>query len=433
MSYQFPVRDLYHARTVLEPDFDIMKYPELYVNLDVARVKGRFDNYRQLIKRALNVDQHTGRLLSDPMAYKKILFTGYRGSGKTTELKKISNEISGPDSYYTIFIQLEQEYNMTRFQAEDFYYILFYKFQQKLKEDKGLKEGSKLLEEIIRDLISDKEIQSELSRRAGFNAQIGSRAAFNLLSWFMAKVDMGAEFAANSKIAEKVRTHIRTRHSEIIDNFNEKLRHIRKLIRNQGKGRDILFIIDGLEKVSPKVYENLFVHDNTSLRNINANIILAFPIEAQFHSRNRITKENFDTFVLPVIRVDDLHNRTVLAEVIKRRIDVDRFFDNEDVLDYLVHMSGGLIRQLFKLVSYCLLYADNPRLTMEEAREIVYQYGRMMYDTLNSRQLKVLREIKSKKRELKPANEEDGTLLFNLFVLKFNGDYIINPVIEEFI
>ncbi len=433
MDYQFPVNDLYHARTVLEPDFDIMKYPQLYVDLDKARIQTKFDNYRSRIKRALNVDELTGHLLSEPKGYKKILFTGYRGSGKTTELRKLANEITGPKGYFTVFIELEQEYNITRFQPEDFYFILFYKFAQRLMEDKRLKDGADQLSELIRDLISDKETLSEISRRFGASISGKGEAGWNLLSWFMAKINIGAEFSVNSQIAERIRTRIKTRMPDIIDNFNEKLRHIRKTIQKSGQGRDVLFIIDGLEKVQPKVYDELIVHDNTSIRSINANIILSFPIEAQYHSRNRVSKENFDTFFLPVIRVDNESNRKILADVISRRINVEKFFESEEVLDYLVRMSGGLMRQLFKLVSFCLLYADDPRLRMNETQEIVHEYGRMMYEMLSTKQIKVLRELKARKRELKPANEEDGTLLFNLFVLKFNGDYIINPVIDKFI
>ncbi len=433
MDYQFPVQDLYHARTVLEPDFDIMKYPDLYVNLDAARIKTRFDDYRKKIKRALNIDEETNRLLSEPMAYKKILFTGYRGSGKTTELRKLAKEITRPDGYFTIFIELEQEYNITRFQPEDFYFILFYKFSKRLEADPKLRDGAKLLSEIIRDLISDKETMAEIKRRSEFDVRGRVGGGANLLNWFMSRLDLGMEFSRSSIIADKIRTRIKTRLTEIIDNFNEKLRHIRRSIQRQGKGRDILFIIDGMEKVPRDVYESLVVMDNTALRNINANIVMAFPIETHFHSKGRVSKDSFDTFLLPVIRVDDFHNRMLLAEVIKRRIAVDKFFESEDVLDYLVQMSGGLIRQLFRLVSFCLLYADEPRLRMDETKEIVEEYGRIMYESLNSKHLKVLRDLKFKKKQLQPANEEEGHLLFNLFVLKFNGEYVINPVIDNFI
>ncbi len=302
-----------------------------------------------------------------------------------------------------------------------------------LEAEKGLKEEAKLLSEIIRDLISDKETQSEILRKFGWDLKGDVGASKNFLTLAMAKINFAAEFERRTQIAERIRTRIKVRLNDIIDNFNEKLRHIRRSIQKQNKGRDILFIIDGMEKVSPQVYEDLIVRDHIYLRNINANIILSFPIEAQYRPGHKITKDNFDTFLLPVIRIDDLHNRILLSNVINKRISIDKFFESEEVLDYLVQMSGGLIRQLFKLVSFCLLYSDEPKVTLREAQEIAEEYGRMMYETLNTKQLKVLKELKSRKKELKPANDEDGLLLFNLFVLKFQGDYIINPVIDRFV
>jgi len=433
MDYQFPVRNLYNARSVLEPDFDIMAYPQLYVNLDPARIKTRFDDYRQRIKRSLNIDEYSKRLLSEPLAYKKILFTGYRGSGKTTELKKLGREISGQQGYYVIFIELEREYNITRFQPEDFYFIIFYKFVKHLEKFNSLQAEATSLSEIIRDLISDRETTSVINRRIGKNAKFKSGAGFNALNFLMTRLDIGYEFATGSELANRIRTRIKNRIPQIIENFNEKLRHIRRSIQEHNLGKDILFIIDGLEKVPVKVYDSLIIQDHASFREINANMIISVPIEAHFRFNNRVIKDNFDTFLLPVIRVDDAHNRLLLAEVIKRRIDINQFFEGEHVVDFLVKMSGGVMRQLFKLISNCLLFSDSLKVTLKEAKEIVEYYGKQQFEVLNTKQLKRLKEIKNKKRELKPANEEDGPLLFNLFVLKFSEDYIINPVIDLFI
>ncbi len=434
MKYNFPVKDLYLARTVLQPDFDIFNYPDLYVNLDAIRINSRFQDYRRNIKRALNLDENTGQL--KPLIennYPKILFTGFRGSGKTTELKKLQQELSGPDKYYTVFIELEQEYNITRFQFEDFYFIIFYNFSKLVNNDPALKKVSGILDELIRDLISDKQIEEEIRKRSSISLGGGGSLGANLLKIFRANVDIKTEFSTSSKIAEKIRTTIKRRLGEIIDNFNEKIRHIRNEIRRQNKGRDILFILDGLEKVPLDIYDQLIVKDNYALRNINASIITAIPIEAQYLADKRVVQDMFTTFLLPVIRVDDPHNRFLMSQVVSRRIDIETFFESEKVLDYLVLMSGGLIRQLFKLVSYCLLYGSNYKITLDEAKELVQAYGQSMFEYLNSKQIKLLKDFKAGKKKIIPANNDDGVLLYNSFLLKHNGHYIINPVIEDFL
>jgi chromosomal replication initiation ATPase DnaA len=137
--------------------------------------------------------------------------------------------------------------------------------------------------------------------------------------------------------------------------------------------------------------------------------------------------------MLPVINIEEQEHRKKLAEIITKRIDFDTFFDSEDVLDFLVQKSGGVIRQLLRLTSFCLLYSMNQKLEISEVKEMVKEYGRQMYETLDGSQIKLLKDFKTGKRKFRPANKSDQTLLLNLFVLKYNGKYAINPVLQEWI
>ena len=433
MQYNFPVKDLFEARAVLEPDFNLFLYPQLYVNLDKVRIENKFKDYRKNIKRSLNIDEKTGTVHVIGNSYKKILFTGFRGSGKTTELRKLEKELSGRNKYFTVFIELEQEYNITRFQFEDFFFILFYKFSLVLNADKDLKHVAKHIDSLIKDLISDKHIEQEIKGRFNTQGDFEASSGFNLLNLFRTKVDIKTEFAGGTTIAKVIRTKIKTKLGAIIDNFNHTLDFIRPEIEKHGKGKDILFIIDGLEKVPFEIYERLIVKDNYAIRNLNVNIITAIPIEAQYLANTRAAQDLFTSFLLPVVRVDNPENRKIMSQVITRRIDFGTFFEDYQTLDFLVKMSGGVLRQLFKLVSFCLLYAENPKLNLFEVKEIVYQYGKMMFETLNAKQIRLLKDFKTGKRQIVPANEEDGILLFNLYLLKYNGFYQINPVMEDFI
>jgi hypothetical protein len=114
-------------------------------------------------------------------------------------------------------------------------------------------------------------------------------------------------------------------------------------------------------------------------------------------------KNLFEDFTLPVIKVDNLENRKILAQIIEKRIDKNVFFENDEVLDYLVKMSGGVIRQLLKITAFNLLYASKTPLCMNDAEENTNEYGRQMAEALNEEQLKIMKAIKNKERSFLPA------------------------------
>ena len=103
MSNEFPIKNKFKAREVTEPDYEADLFKEhLYVNLDSVRGKEFMDD----IKFSLNIESSTPVLNETTNDYIKILFSGHRGSGKTTELKRLHKQINKPDCYYSIFIEL---------------------------------------------------------------------------------------------------------------------------------------------------------------------------------------------------------------------------------------------------------------------------------------------------------------------------------------
>ncbi len=450
MKYNFPVKDFYLAREVIEPDFDISQYESrLYVDLSPARISKITEDYRKSIKTALNVDSRSNRInrRTATTHYKKILFTGFRGTGKTTELQKIQKELTGPSAYYTVFVALESELEMTNFHYEDFFIMLILKLARNINKDDKLKHNAHFLDSIIEDWISEKEVIKEIEKEAKMQGEVSTGGGFNLLNFFKTDFNIKSALAFGTKAATKIRKNIKDNLNQVIEKFNKALEEIRPTISKNKRGKDILFIIDGLEKAPYLEYEKLIVKNAHAIFDINAHILTTVPINAQYLAEIWAEQSKFEIFIFPVIKVDNFYNRLLMTEVITRRIDKETFFDNKiikrkvgneylenyEVLDYIVRMSGGVLRQLFHIVRYVLLYSVEEKLTTAKAKDLLRDYGRRMYETLNSNQKKILEEFKEGKRDLTPADKDDGILLFNLFILKYNDSFYLNPLIEQFI
>ena len=73
--------------------------------VDTERARGEYSLRR--LCRALGVDRNRRRLTAPAHGY--YLFCGHRGSGKSTELRRIARELHHRDFYYVVFADAAQE------------------------------------------------------------------------------------------------------------------------------------------------------------------------------------------------------------------------------------------------------------------------------------------------------------------------------------
>ena len=129
--YDYPVTNPYEAREVTEADFDqeIDLFEEgLYVNLD----KVRGEQFRKKIFFTLGIKD--GRLVYPNRDYLKIICSGHRGCGKTTELKRLHADLNHADRYLSVFLSIEEEMEFGAFQPEDIFVWIILKLVNAIKD-----------------------------------------------------------------------------------------------------------------------------------------------------------------------------------------------------------------------------------------------------------------------------------------------------------
>ena len=66
-----------------------------------------------------------------PQLFKKIIFTGHRGCGKTFELYRLVQELHQPRRFFCVYIDCETELPLGEFEWQDFFVLMVRKLAEK--------------------------------------------------------------------------------------------------------------------------------------------------------------------------------------------------------------------------------------------------------------------------------------------------------------
>lgn len=407
----FPVSDPFYAMEVTEPQFKIQANPEIFKQLWVDFSKVRSYNYFNQIKRVLgmrdNIIKHT------PSIYQKIIFSGHRGNGKSVELKRFSDEIKGKDSFFSIFVDLEVETNIERFSSEDLLVTLIAILIRKLEENDiyfDKKDFSEIAEEWTSETEVEKEIKNNFNIEAGQETEVG----WSFWSFFKIKGNLKSSFSRDNLTTKTIRRIIKSNPQPLIEQFNSILVGLKQNIKKKGKGKDIIFFIDGLEKANREVYEKLFIKDVQLLTSLNVHIISTVPIDTYYEIIEQGNRIYFSSFYLPMIRINN-NSKELFKKLVYNRIDESLI--NDKALSYLIEQSGGCPRILLKMINRAFQEQDYLDITIAE--NIVKKEGNERIRTLNSKHKEVI-----KKGEFNDADPLVLDLLHSLTILEYNG---LNP------
>lgn len=421
---QFPVKNPFDARDVTQTNFDIHPYQEqLYVDLDEVRYE-RFDQSQMNF--LLSINKGVLHPSVSP-AYKKILYSGHIGCGKSIELRKLHGELNNPNRYLSIFINLERETDLYKFQSEDLFVLLITKLTEEIRLKK-LDFDVPSFEEIAKDWVSEQSIKEDLKETYKLDLASETSLGVSFLSFLSIKTGLKSIFGSESTTVREIRRKIKNNPVELIKNFNNGLAEVRAKLKNcTTVGNDILFIIDGSEKIRYPVYEELFINNRQSIRDLKVNIICSVPINSFYNINNSTAQDTFHPMLLPMVKINN-HSTRIFRQIITKRLDEKTFFTNKDVLDYCVNQSGGCPRQLIKIVHQSVIRSLGEKISMETAQKTVRELGRMMRDLLKKEHLEILESEKF-------DNSDQATLelLLCLALLKYNGKRVINPILKPFI
>lgn len=423
-EYQFPEKVPFRAMEVTKPEFMIQSRADwmekLWVDFSQVRDASQFDR----LDFSLGITE--GKLAYSPEDYRKVIFSGHRGCGKSVELLRYKDRINQPDAFFTIFIDLEKETSIERFQPEDLFVALITILLRELGA-RGVNFDKKDFELIAKDWISETELVNEMEKSFGLAAEASVSLGWKFWEFLGIGANLKGTYSADNKTTKTVRQQIRTNPQTLITALNAALVAVRQNIISAGLGRDLIFVVDGLEKTNHEVYESLFIKDSQLILGLGAHLLLTVPIGTFYEVQSQNSRDFFGSFYLPMMRLNE-HTIPLLKDMVTRRVDAALL--ELGVLDKLISMSGGCPRQLLKLVNRCFLLALGKSITLEHAVKAIREEGNERWRTLTSDHQAILQA-----RKFESANMEVLQLLESLNILEYNGNNLerrINPLIEHF-
>ena len=375
--------------------------------------------------------------------FSKLLVTGHRGCGKTTELLRLKAEFE-KNGYFVVFFDAELELNKNDVEWSDIILTIIRQIDEHVRNS-NLKLGlrDEVLENIgnwLAEVVVEKKEKSE--QEAQLESQFGVGA--NLPFFVKVSTALKAIFKTSSSQAKTVRQEVETRAALLFDDVNTLLDDLQIQLKDKGK-RGLVIIVDGLEKIILRPltedtnltsHSSIYIEHGEHLKTPRCHIVYTMPISLL---REEHVGEVFidAPSVIPMVKVCDSDGKEYsdgiakMCEVIHQRVDVPEVFESDSLLKGLCLASGGHVRDFLRLVRYACRYADNKidgKAAQRAINELVREYDYLVKDDDIEKLVKIHEERRI------PSDPEYARLSHQLLVLEYRNQERwadVHPMVKQ--
>ena len=396
------------------------------------------------VRKTLAVDRISTILdLQEADNFSTILFTGHRGSGKSTELKRIQK--IWKESYHVIYLEVNEETDINDANYTDLYLIVIKQVEFALRK-LGLKFDQRLLSSFEAWF---KEITEENEESVEKSVSVESEASLEGGAPFIAKlmVKLLAQIKGSDKQKTTIRQTLEKDISRLKADINLLLRDAYvKLQKKYPDYKGLLIIFDNLDRISPKVADHLFFEYAAQLQELHCTIIYTVPISVLCSPKNPLSSFDGNPHIVPMVNiyqfdrnVRDLNYNQIgldtIASSIEKRVNVDAVFDSRAELLELAKASGGNVRQLMQMMRSACLTARTKNHPKILAEDVIYAIKEQQFSferLIPNDHYPLLAQVYLNKDVSK--DDIGQLMLFNTSVLEYNGDNrwnYPNPVVMQ--
>ena len=396
-----------------------------YVDLSPARG----DDSRQGLRSSL-MRKQAGRPLH-------IVFSSHRGAGKTTELKRLVQEIA--PKFHTLYVEANVEMDPVSIDMEDLLLVLARSVHDEMNrlglplDESMLKGVNDWFSSVIATTSAGRTYIAEVKT----SAEAGASAAFTRLVGNVTSL-----FRLESNHRTEVKEVLRKYPGALMAAVNKVFDGAHKALKTSHR-KELLIIIDNLDRYDPAVLEKLLVAQVDHFKDLQCNLILTPPIAMLCRPGAGRVGDYFTQEVMCTVKLrerEDLpsvvkgEGYTLLLEALARRIDIDRMLPDEAARRRLILASGGSVRDLLKLSAEASLRIDQGPITSEAVERVVSRHRARMRDEVNTNRgwRESLRNIFQ--TQLVSEADADLDVLYHRLAFKYNGTYWydVHPLVAEF-
>jgi hypothetical protein len=367
---------------------------------------------------------------------------GHRGCGKSTELLRLADELS--DGFFVVYFPVTNYLDVNDLAFSDLY-IAIAMVVVKAFDDAGMSLPDGLLQPIL-DFAST--VVEESTKESGGAVTTSAEAQAGGALAFIAKLTAGitSQYKASTGHKRSIRRVIERDITRLINDTNRLLDGARKLLARQAGGkRDLLIIVDNIDRVPADVGNRLVFEHGDFLRQLRAKVLWTMPVSLLYSPRPLATSFP-DHDILPMVKVfvrDDPEPHLgwdedcvgVLAEVIAKRANVNAVFEDSDLPSELARYSGGCVRDLLVLARWAAVEASASsaaKISRDHVRTAALRMRSDFERSIPWDRYPMLREVAATKKV--PNAPEGQDALHYPYALEYNGatrwNYV-HPLVRE--
>ncbi|MGH2733871.1 MAG: hypothetical protein ACRDJG_13220 [Actinomycetota bacterium] len=300
-------------------------------------------------------------LLRDRYAHR--LFTGHRGGGKTTELKRVAERLRTGltgQRYFVSFLDADGAIDLDDVDPTDLVLAIVRQLITDLKEHEGISVGAG--GKFRAFLEAAREVLKGLPE-SGVDLSVGDPSGV---------IELSTVLKRQPSIRREVRRLLEGRLPTLYDAINDELLPAVEERLGAIGYAGLLVIVDQLDRTSAEDdrHRKVFWEGRGKLKALNCHIVYTTPIEYAY-SRELPKLENeygelLGLPLLPVTAEDEAIRKAALGcvrQVATTRMgqchtDETELFESTDALDDLIQLSGGHLRTLFLLMRTAIETSD---------------------------------------------------------------------------
>lgn len=358
--------------------------------VDLSEVRGTHNIVNDISKRINFCDEGQ---------FHQQLFTGHRGSGKTTELLRLKTELE-KQKFFVIYLDAGEQLDLGNLNYLDVLLSIAKEIEAQLRAS-DIALNPVLLDDLCQwfsERVIEENQSSELSGSGKSQAEAGIEIPFfaKLLSSITAEIKSGSSrrVSTRQKLEQELAVFISKLNALIGNARDEVKRH---------QYADLVLVVDGLEKMAYRLMEDgysnhahVFVLHAEQMKAPQCHIIYTIPITLAYN-KNLGADFNSETIVLPMVKMND-QGIACLRQIIENRVDLSQTFDAPSDVTALIERSGGVVRDLMRLIQDAVINTDGLKIGREEIANACTTLTRDYERMLQNSEIKALFWVHKNKR-----------------------------------
>lgn len=401
--------------------------------VDCREVRGDEDIVSDLGKRIRNSNQTTYQL-----------YTGHRGSGKSTELRRLQESLEKHDFYVVYFEADEEDIDPQNVEYID---ILLACTRRFLKEIRSANAAP------IQNWLKDRWLElKDLAQMEVSLDKINLEQSLSVFTKLTASIR--AEPTQRAKIRERVNPHTTT----LLNALNEFIADARQHLPN-GKSK-LAMIVDNLDRIpidfrdnGRSNHEEIFLDRSEQLKGLDCHMIYTVPIALVYSKwANELQTIYGKTLVLPMVMVQQRQGAVYdaglakLREAIQLRVQPHdpklkldtQVFDAAETLQRMCISCGGHIRELMQLMQAAVNRVDQLPIGAKDVQRAITELRSVYQRAVEEPEWALLAQIAQDKKM--PNDNQHRSLLQRRCILEYRclddeGEiltwYDVHPLIDK--